>query len=119
MMKIESWIDAFRRADGPPPEQLGGFLRWCLSGSWPALWLATFLSALAGAMEAGTAFVLGAIIDSTAAGPADAYFSGTNVALILGALAYANLFSLSPDSTLRNTALIRADNSFTEKGLVM
>ncbi len=88
MIRIETWIDAFRPAEGPPPQTLGQFLRWCLSGSWPALCLATFCSALAGAMEAGTAFVLGAIIDSTASGAPETYFSGENMALLLGALAF-------------------------------
>lgn len=88
MIRIETWIDAFRRADGPPPQALGGFLRWCLSGSWPALWFAAGLSALAGVMEAGTAYVLGAVIDSTAQGAPEAYFTGSNLALILGSLAF-------------------------------
>lgn len=88
MIRIEEWIDAFRRAEGPPPQSLGGFLGWCLSGSWPALWLAATLSALAGALEAGTAYVLGAIIDSTASGAPETYFTGPNLALFLGGLAF-------------------------------
>lgn len=88
MTRIEEWIDAFRRADGPPPQTLGGFMRWCLSGSWPALWLATCLSALAGAMEAVTAYVLGAIIDSTASSAPETYFTGENLALVLVSLAF-------------------------------
>ncbi|MEP4196301.1 MAG: ABC transporter ATP-binding protein [Aliishimia sp.] len=87
-MKIEKWIDAFQPADGPPPETLSRFMRWCLSGSWPALWLATFLSALAGAMEAVTAYVMGAIIDSTNTTTPAAFFSGENAVLLLGGVAF-------------------------------
>lgn len=88
MIRIERWIDAFRPADGPPPNKLGGFLRWCLAGSWPALWLATFLSALAGAMEAVTAYVMGAIIDSTARTGPESFFNTENTALLLGGIAF-------------------------------
>ena len=87
-MKISEWIDAFREAEGPPPQTLGAFMRWCLSGSWPALWLAAFFSATAGAMEAGTAYILGLVIDATAASGPDAFFDGRNVMLILGAVAF-------------------------------
>ena len=66
-MKIENWIDAFRPAEGPPPQQLGAFMRWCLSGAWPALWLAALFSALAGTLEVGTALILGKVIDAAAA----------------------------------------------------
>ena len=64
-MNISNWIDAFRHADGPPPQTLWAFMRWCLSGAWPALWLAAFFSAAAGALEAGTALILGRVIDAT------------------------------------------------------
>ena len=62
-MKIENWIRPFDHADGPPPETLWSFMRWCLSGAWPALWLAALCSALAGVLEAGTALILGRVID--------------------------------------------------------
>ena len=87
-MKISEWIDAFRSAEGPPPQTLGAFMRWCLSGSWPALWLAAFFSAAAGAMEAGTAYILGLVIDATAAAGPEAFFDGRNLALIAGAVAF-------------------------------
>ncbi|MEL6450963.1 MAG: ABC transporter ATP-binding protein [Pseudomonadota bacterium] len=87
-MIISDWIDSFRRAEGPPPKTLWPFLRWCLSGAWPALWLAAVCSAAAGAMEAGTALILGRVIDATVALGPDGFFSVTNVGLILGALAF-------------------------------
>ncbi|MEM1073654.1 MAG: ABC transporter ATP-binding protein [Pseudomonadota bacterium] len=87
-MKLEQYIDAFRAAEGPPPQTLGAFMLWCLSGAWPALWLAAFCSALAGAMEAGTAYILGAVIDATAASGPETFMDGRNLALIVGAVAF-------------------------------
>lgn len=87
-MKISDWINPFDPADGPPPQTLGAFMRWCLSGAWPVLWLAAFLSAAAGAMEAGTAWILGLVIDATVTAGPDQFFDGRNMALILGAVAF-------------------------------
>jgi len=87
-MTISGLIDAFRPADGPPPQRLGAFFGWCLSGAWPALGLAAFLSAGAGAMEAGTAWILGLVIDAATQGGPESFFSGQNLGLILGALAF-------------------------------
>ncbi|MEL6806220.1 MAG: ABC transporter ATP-binding protein [Pseudomonadota bacterium] len=63
-------------------------MRWCLSGAWPALWLAAFCSAAAGALEAGTALILGRVIDATVALGPDGFFAVGNLALIMGALAF-------------------------------
>ena len=82
-MNIGNWIDAFRPAEGPPPQELGAFMRWCLSGAWPALWLAAAFSALAGALEAGTALILGWVIDATVASGPEAFFDGRNTAVII------------------------------------
>lgn len=87
-MKISNWIDSFRRADGPPPQTLWPFLRWCVSGAWPALWIAAFCSAAAGALEAGTALILGMVIDATVQLGTDGFFSVSNIGLIAGALAF-------------------------------
>ena len=87
-MNIAGWIDAFRPAEGPPPQTLGAFMRWCLSGSWPALWVAAFFSAAAGALEAGTALILGRVIDASIASGPDQFFSGQNLGVILGALGF-------------------------------
>lgn len=87
-MSVSDWINPFARAEGPPPQTLGAFMGWCLSGAWPVLWLAAFLSALAGAMEAGTALILGMVIDATIAAGPDAFFDGSNLALIIGACAF-------------------------------
>ena len=87
-MNISNWVDSFRRAEGPPPETLGAFMRWCLKGAWPALWLAAFLSAVAGAMEAFTALILGRVIDATVEYGPNGFFAAQNVGLIVGALAF-------------------------------
>ena len=78
-------IDAFRPADGPPPQALGPFMRWCLRGSWPALWVATVFSALAGSMEVVSALILGWVIDAALAQGPEAFFDGSLV--LLGAFA--------------------------------
>mmetsp|Transcript_18034 Transcript_18034/g.27573 ORF Transcript_18034/g.27573 Transcript_18034/m.27573 type:complete len:587 (-) Transcript_18034:12872-14632(-) len=63
-------------------------MRWCLSGAWPALWLAAFFSAAAGAMEAGTALILGRVIDATVEFGPDGFFAPGNIGLIIGALGF-------------------------------
>ncbi len=88
MRRIETLIDAFAPANGPPPQRLGAFMRWCLAGSWPALWLAAGFSALAGMLEAGTAWIMGQVIDrATISGP-EAFFGAPNLWLIIGAVAF-------------------------------
>ena len=87
-MSISNWINPFNPAKGAPPEALGAFMAWCLSGAWPALALAAVLSAVAGAMEAGTAWILGSVIDATAASGPEAFFDGRNIGLIVGAVAF-------------------------------
>lgn len=87
-MNIGNWINPFRPADGPPPQTLGAFMRWCLAGSWPALWFAAALSAIAGALEAGTALILGWVIDATVASGPDTFFDGRNAAMIAMAIGF-------------------------------
>ena len=87
-MSISNWINPFHPADGPPPQTLGAFMRWCLSGAWPVLWLAALLSAAAGAMEAGTAWILGKVIDATVSAGPERFFEGSSLVLVLGAVAF-------------------------------
>ncbi len=69
LMRIVNWLASliapFAPADGPPPQTLWPFIKWCLSGSWPVMIVAAFLSGLAGLMEVGAAWFLGALIDTT------------------------------------------------------
>ncbi len=70
LQRMGTWIDAFRPADGPPPQSLGAFFRWCLNGSWPMLWLAALFSSLAGVTEVVSAMIMGWVIDAAVeAGP--------------------------------------------------
>ncbi len=69
-------IDGFAPASGPPPRTLWPFIKWCLAGSWPMIWLATVFSGVAGTMEVVSAWLLGLIIDSVvAAGDPASYFT--------------------------------------------
>ncbi len=87
-MRVADLIQPFRSTETPPPQTLGAFIRWCLSGAWPMLFLAAFFSAIAGAMEAGTAWILGRVVDiATASGP-EQFFTGSNLWMVLGAVAF-------------------------------
>ncbi|MQQ08238.1 ATP-binding cassette domain-containing protein [Epibacterium sp. SM1979] len=87
-MIIDKLINPFKPANGPPPRTLGAFMRWCLSGAWLALGLATLFSALAGAVEAGTAFILGMVIDRAIASGPDQFFNAANIAALMAALGF-------------------------------
>ncbi|WP_425044933.1 ABC transporter ATP-binding protein [Primorskyibacter sp. S87] len=87
-MNLGHLIDPFRPDVTPPPLRLGAFIRWALTGAWPMLFVAGGLSAFAGALEAGTAWILGQVIDSAIEGGRGAFFSATNLAVILGAAAF-------------------------------
>ncbi|NRB05460.1 MAG: ABC transporter ATP-binding protein, partial [Rhodobacteraceae bacterium] len=87
-MLIDRLIHPFRTAEGPPPQSLWPFMRWCLSGSWPALALATVLSAAAGAGEAVTALILGGVIDAAISYGTDGFFDPQNMVLVVGALVF-------------------------------
>jgi ATP-binding cassette subfamily B protein len=67
-------IDAFARAEGPPPDRLGRFLRWALRGAFPAITLGFAISVAVGATEVGAAAVVGWLIDlAQAEGPGDLF----------------------------------------------
>ena len=68
LLRMGGWIDAFRPAEGNPPQSLGAFFRWCLQGSWSQLWVASVFSALAGVTELVSAVVLGWLIDAAVTG---------------------------------------------------
>lgn len=63
-LAIADWIRPFVPADGAPPNRMWPFLRWSLSGSWPALVVAALLSALVGVLEVLSALVLGWVVDA-------------------------------------------------------
>ena len=80
-------IDAFKKAEGPPPRTLLAFFKWALSGSFPMLALAAALSAASGTAEVFTALILGHVIDTAIASGVDGFFS-TNLLMLLGVLAF-------------------------------
>jgi len=87
-MRPEHLIDAFRPADGRPPTTLLRFMRWALKGAFPALLVAAFFSALAGGMEAGTAWILGRVIDTAAASGPGGFFTAQNAGILTLAIAF-------------------------------
>ena len=87
-MKLQQMIDPFRPASGAPPQQLLAFMGWTVSGAWPALILATVLSSLAGGLEAGTALILGLVIDSAVSAGPEGFFGAQNIPLVVGAIAF-------------------------------
>ncbi|WP_377191917.1 ABC transporter ATP-binding protein [Ruegeria meonggei] len=87
-MRVADLIDPFKNIGTPPPQTLGAFIRWCLSGAWPMIFIAAAFSAMAGAMEAGTAWMLGLVIDlATESGPQN-FLSPANLGMILGVAAF-------------------------------
>lgn len=69
LLRLVDWlgglISPFAKADGPPPQTLWPFMKWCLSGAWPVMFVAALMSGIAGLMEVAAAWFLGALIDTT------------------------------------------------------
>ncbi|WP_226689023.1 ABC transporter ATP-binding protein [Ruegeria arenilitoris] len=87
-MKAADLIDPFKNSETPPPQTLGAFIRWCLSGAWPMIFVAASFSAMAGAMEAGTAWMLGLVIDLASENGPQGFFNADNLWMILGVVAF-------------------------------
>ncbi|SFN30986.1 ATP-binding cassette, subfamily B [Thioclava dalianensis] len=75
-------IDAFEKADGPPPQRLGAFFRWCLKGAGGVVTVSGLASILAGAMEVVSAWLLGQVIDA-ALGSAPGEVLSRNIGLLV------------------------------------
>ena len=82
LLWLADLIDGFAPADGAPPRALWPFLRWCLAGTWPVIWVATLFSAIAGAMEVASAWLLGVVIDAALTAGPEAFFA--DHALLIG-----------------------------------
>jgi ATP-binding cassette subfamily B protein len=68
--RLAGLIPPFAGYEGPPPQTLLAFARWCLRGSGKALALGAVVAILSGTVEVVSAMLLGLIIDrSVAAGP--------------------------------------------------
>ena len=57
-------IDHEAYADGPPPQKLWPFVKWCLSGSFLVLGLGIAASALTGVAEVLVVVLIGVIVDA-------------------------------------------------------
>jgi ATP-binding cassette, subfamily B, bacterial len=107
---LGSAIDAFRPADGPPPQTLGAFMRWCLKGAWPMLWLAFVVSGIAGAMEVISALILGWVIDSALTTGPERFFNEGFWLLISFAAFYLILRPLAFAASSATNAIVVGPN---------
>ncbi len=73
--RVSNLVDPFQPASGPPPQTLGAFMVWSLTGSWPVLILAFVISGLAGATEVLSAFLLGMVVDTAVEAAPSTYFT--------------------------------------------
>ncbi|WP_282119777.1 ABC transporter ATP-binding protein [Ruegeria atlantica] len=107
-MRIADLINPFKNIETPPPQTLGAFIRWCLSGAWPMIFVAAFFSATAGAMEAGTAWMLGLVIDAATTSGPENFLTANNVWMILGVVAFFMLLrpALFGLSSLTNNYIV-------------
>ncbi len=87
-MRVADLINPFKNIETPPPHTLGAFIRWSLSGAWPMLFVAAAFSAIAGAMEAATAWILGRVIDVATSGGPEHFLTAENIWMIVGAAAF-------------------------------
>jgi ATP-binding cassette subfamily B protein len=63
-------IDAYARAEGPPPDRLWQFIGWALKGAFPAIGFGLAVSICVGLTEVGSAAIVGWLIDlAQARGP--------------------------------------------------
>ncbi len=87
-MRVADLINPFNNIETPPPQTLGAFIRWSLSGAWPMLFVAAAFSAIAGAMEAATAWILGRVIDVATSGGPERFLTAENIWMIVAAAAF-------------------------------
>ena len=62
-MHPRHWIDTEKKAEAQPPKILFPFIKWCLQGSFPVLFLASFASIASGVIETFTAAIIGFVVD--------------------------------------------------------
>lgn len=76
-------IDAFRPADGPPPQTLLRFIGWALQGAGRGMTIASLAAAATGAADVIAAMLLGAVIDSVTGATSDTVWA-TSGPIIFG-----------------------------------
>ncbi|NEX48065.1 ABC transporter ATP-binding protein [Pseudotabrizicola algicola] len=110
LRRLGGLIDAFRPADGQPPQQLWPFMKWCLKGSWPMLGLAGVFSSLAGATEVVSAIILGWVIDAAlSAGPTQ-FFSEHLLLISMFILFYLVLRPLAFGAAAASNSIVVGPN---------
>ncbi|MEM9049441.1 MAG: ABC transporter ATP-binding protein [Pseudomonadota bacterium] len=82
---FETRYDALAPAQGPPPDRLGAFIVWALSGAWPTVGLLACATFLSGVSEVVAALVVGWVVDQAAAGGTAGFFAANGPALLLAA----------------------------------
>ena len=87
LIRLAGLIDAFARADGPPPDRLGRFMAWALRGAFPAIWATLAVSILVGLSEVGSAYVVGWLVDLAETGAPEGLFAA-HWPLLLAALMF-------------------------------
>ncbi|MEO1089431.1 MAG: ABC transporter ATP-binding protein [Pseudomonadota bacterium] len=90
MRWTERLFDPELPAPDAPPQTLGAFARWMLSGSWPAVAMLGVVSLAVGLSEAAAAWLVGWVVDEAAMG-ADVFFTNHGWALVGIALFFAGL----------------------------
>ena len=83
IQKLGSLIDSQMEAAGPPPNTLLRFFNWALSGAWPVIALAAFVSALAGGTEVLAMYLLGQVVDIAASSQPIGDSAGLLIAAVL------------------------------------
>ncbi len=110
LLKLGGLIRPFDPAEGPPPQTLMAFLRWCLSGSWPMLWVAAAISSVAGATEVGSALILGWVIDAAVASGPTRFFAEHAALLTVFIVFYLVLRPLSIGVAAASNSIIVGPN---------
>ena len=110
LRRLGRLIDAFRPADGPPPQHLWPFMQWCLKGSWPMLWMAGILSSIAGATEVVSAVVLGWVIDAALMAGPDRFFGDHGVLIVLFVVFYLVLRPLAFGISAASNSIVVGPN---------
>ena len=87
LFEFSSLIDHFQPADGPPPDRLWPFIRWCLKGSWGVMGVTFGLSLLVGFFEIAGYWLFGWVIDYAMGYGQDGLFSD-NIWLFAGIAAF-------------------------------
>lgn len=103
-------VDAFDPAEGPPPTKLGAFYRWCIKGSWKAIFVATVISCLAGISEILGATLLGWVIDAVTTGSVAGFWDRHMGLILLFAGFYLILRPLAFTLSTASNAIIIGPN---------